>query len=83
MSQHRLKLNQCKTQLLPVGTWQQLRLIDVEPILIHNVYIPLCESARNLGVIFDRKLSFELHVKSLVLQLRGLRLVRSSLNETL
>ena len=84
MSNHRLKLNQSKTQLLPVGTWQQLRLIIIDSVLINDFTVPLATSMRNLGVIFDRKMSFELHVKALATecrsQLRGLRLVKGSLN---
>ena len=86
MASNRLKLNACKTQLLPIGTWQQLRLLDVKSIKINDDEIFFCSTARNLGVIFDTHLSMDAHVKSVSvecrLQLRQLRLIRKSLNES-
>ena len=49
MTRHGLKLNQCKTQFSPIGTWQQVSRINLKPIKINDLVIHFCTSARSLG----------------------------------
>ena len=85
MAKNSLKLNQCKTQLLPVGTWQQLSKINCKEVVIKGINIKFCSSAKNLGFIFDSVLSIYDHIKSLAsvcsFQLRMLRLIKRFLDE--
>ena len=84
MSCNRLKLNQCKTQLLPVGTWQQMSKINLSEIQNEMEGIEFKSVASNLGFVFDNNLSMHEHIRCLTgscsFQLRKLRLVRKSLN---
>ena len=85
MSNNRLKLNQCKTQLLPVGTWHQLIKINFAEIHHEDEVIKFSSFASNLGFVFDRNLSMHEHIKCLSsscsYQLRQLRLIRNSINK--
>ena len=85
MSHYRLKLNQSKTQFLPVGTWQQLSKLDFNAIKRSFVDIEFNSAVLNLGFYFDRDLSMHEHIRYLTgscgQQLRSLRLVRKSLNQ--
>lgn len=84
MTLNRLKLNQSKTQILPVGSWQQLSKVRVSSISIGDDIIDFSTSVRSLGVIIDSNLHMNLHINHLVKvcsnQLRLLRNVRRSLN---
>ena len=86
MSQNRLKLNQSKTQLLPVGTWQQLSKINFMEIQNTDEIVKFSSEITNLGFIFDSNLSMHEHIKRLTcscsMQLRKLRLIRSCLNKS-
>ena len=81
MAQNGLRMNQCKTQMLPVGTWQQTSKIGFSSIKIHDLNIEFCSSATNLGFTFDTNMYFHDHVRSLVsscaFQLRQLRSVKA------
>ena len=83
MAQNGLKMNQCKTQVLPIGTWQQTSQISLNSIRINNTDLYFCSSATNLGFIFDKNMSMHAHIRHLVhsctSQLRMLRLVKKSL----
>ena len=82
MAQNGIRLNQCKTQLLPVGTWQQISKIDANSLSINGTHINFCKFATNLGFTIDGNLSMHEHIKGLVKscsnQLRELRLIRKS-----
>lgn len=86
MAKNRLKLNQCKTQFLPIGTWQQTSKIDFDSVNFNGLDVDFCSSATNLGFIFDTGLTMNAHIKSLTskcsTQLRRLRMVKKSLNES-
>ena len=86
MSSHRLKLNQCKTQLLPVGTWQQMSKLDINSMHINGDVLEFCPSVTNLGFVLDTHLMMNKHISSLVcscsFQLRRLRMVRRSLEKS-
>ena len=86
MSQNRLKLNQCKTQFLPIGTWHQLSKINFDSISMNGLEIQFCSNAANLGFIFDRNLTMHDHIKfltkSCIFQLRRLRMIRKSVDKS-
>ena len=69
MRQNFLKLNSDKTEVIPIGTWQQLsKLQDFQAELyltIGDTCVLPVEKARNLGVIFDSNLNLEAHVKNI------------------
>ena len=81
MSSNRLRMNADKTQLLWLGTRQQLNKLSVNELQLLGVRVSL--SVTNLGVTIDSQLSMYDHVASLCracfYQLRQLRQVRSSL----
>jgi len=84
LGQNRLKLNQAKTQFMLVGTWQQLRLVNPNSVLVGGVEIEFSRCVSNLGFVFDEHLSMGPHMQSLIkkctFQLRKLRHVRKSLD---
>ena len=65
MTRHGLKLNQCKTLFLPIGTWQQVSRINFKPIKINDSVIHFCTSARSIHVFFYTNMSMHTHIKSL------------------
>ena len=62
-----LKLNDSKTELLVIGSRQQLTKIDLGNFRfkIGSTYISSVPSARNLGVIFDSNMTFARHINDL------------------
>jgi hypothetical protein len=79
-----LSLNPSKTELVLFGLPRQLAKIDNPSILFDGSVIKPTTSARNLGVIFDKNLSFDDHISNLTKQcsfhIRDLRRLRPSLN---
>lgn len=86
MSSNSLKLNECKTQLLPIGTWQQLSRIDISSVKIRDVDIPFIDTASNLGVLIDSRLSMKDHIRKIcassVAYLGGMYRIRQSLDRS-
>jgi len=86
MSGHSLKLNQCKTQFIPIGTWQQLSKLNINSININDKVLDFCPFVTNLGFTLDTHLMMNEHVKLLVsscsFQLRRLRMIRRFLDRT-
>ena len=80
MAANRLCLNTDKTQIMWLGSRQQLAKISDDPIDIDGVKINHAETAKNLGVIFDRELTLKPHLNSVskacYYQLRQLRTIR-------
>jgi len=65
MSSNILSLNPSKTEFLIFGLPQQLSNLNNPTIhLPSNVILSPVVSARNLGVIFDKNLSFAQHISS-------------------
>ena len=60
-----LKLNDDKTELIVLGTRQQLGKVGDVTITIANDTIPAVPSAQNLGVHFDRELKWVVHINHL------------------
>ena len=64
-SSNRLKMNPEKTQLIWLGTRQQLGSLVITSLLLHDgTTIMPSESARNLGVIFDSQMTMAEHVNT-------------------
>jgi hypothetical protein len=62
---NRLRLNEDKTQVIWLGTRQQLIKIDVSQLVLPSANVPFSDSVKNLGVTFDRCLTLKDHVASL------------------
>ena len=62
MQSNLLKLNESKTEVILLGTKQQLSKVGNIEISIGNVNIKPCNNVRNLGVIFDCNMTMEEHI---------------------
>ena len=83
MRASRLRLNPSKTQVMWLGTKQQLDKITIKDIPLLSTIVTVVDSARNLGVSIDSQLSMDVHVaavcRSGYYQLRQLRPLTRSL----
>lgn len=83
MSSNRLRMNADKTQLVWLGTRQQLDKLSATELSLLSARVQFSTTVSDLGVLIDGQLSMADHVSSLCrscfFQLRQLRLVRSSL----
>ena len=84
MSSNRLKLNSDKTQLIWLGSRQQLLKVNPDSILLGASTVRFQSSVIDLGVVLDSNLSMRDHVSRLcrtsyLYQLRQLRVIRRSL----
>ena len=83
MSSNRLSMNADKTQMVWLGTRQQLDKLSVTELSLLSARVQFSTTVSDLGVLIDGQLSMADHVSSLCrscfFQLRQLRLVRSSL----
>jgi hypothetical protein len=83
MSRNRLKLNPDKTQVIWIGTRQQLAGVNIRQLTLSHTVINFSPIAADLGVIVDSRLNMATHVSSVCrschFQLRQLRQVRGSL----
>jgi len=86
MSSNRLRLNSAKTQLIWLGTRQQLAKLDMVALAAAFPLFTFSSVVRDLGVTLDRELSFAPHINLLsrdcFYQLRQLRTVARSLTAT-
>jgi len=84
MSASRLRLNPTKTQVMWLGSSQQLQKVSINDIFILTTHVRVTETARDLGVVIDRQMSLAAHVSALCRsgyhQLRQLRPVIGSLS---
>ena len=86
MSSNFLSLNPSKTEFLIFGLPQQLSKLNAPAIhLPNNIILSPVDSARNLGVIFDKNLSFAQHIsavsKSCFHSIRDLRRIRNTIDQ--
>ena len=89
MRQNFLKLNSDKTEVILIGTWQQLaKLQDFQAELsltIGDTCVLPVEKARNLGAIFDSNLNVEAHVNNICcasyFHIRSIGQIRSYLSQ--
>ena len=83
MSSNRLKLNSDKTQLIWLGSRQQLLKVNPDSILLGAFTVRFQSSVVDLGVVLDSNLSMRDHVSRLCrtsyYQLRQLRVICRSL----
>ena len=83
MSCNRLKINAEKTQVIWIGSRQQLVKIDIEELQLLSANVHFSTTVSNLGVHFDSQLTMWDHVtatcRSCFFQLRQLWAIRSSL----
>jgi hypothetical protein len=83
---NRLKMNPDKTQVIWLGSRQQLAHVDNEPVhLLDGTVIELSTSVRNLGVTFDSTMTMASYIsavtRSCFYQLQQLRVIRRSLTD--
>jgi len=81
--QHAMKLNAGKTQLLVLGTQQMLRHMPPVSIRVGDSTIEESSTARNLGVTFDRSLTFSAHITNLKTRCNGLLVALSHIRHSL
>src|SRR5664279_4632099 len=78
-----LKMNTEKTQVIWLGTRQQLAKVTIDEIQLSSVRVRVSTSAVDLGVLIDSQLTMSEHVvsicRSCCFQLRQLWAVRRSL----
>ena len=83
MRSNRLKMNTDKTQLIWIGTRQQLSRVDINEIELQLDTASFSTSVSDLGVILDNQLKMTDHVaalcRSCFIQLRQIRSIRRSL----
>ena len=60
-----LKLNDGKTEVLLVGSRQQLKKISLSGVIVGNTAIAPVSSVRNLGMVFDTNMTMVPHVNAL------------------
>ena len=84
MKASRPRLNPSKTQVMWLGTKQQLDKIIIKDIPLLSIVVTVVDLARNLGVNIDSQLSMDVHVaavcRSGYYQLRQLRPLTRSLS---
>ena len=66
-----MKLNASKTQLIVFGSRQNICRLAPVTVKIGDTLITECSTVRNLGVIFDRHLSFDHHIDQMVRRCSG------------
>ena len=79
-------LNDSKTEILLVGSRQQLRKVELDTLMVGTSQVPLASSAvRNLGAWFDSELTMNTHVNELCsaayFHLYNLRRIRKYLSQ--
>lgn len=62
MTHNRLMLNDIKTEILIIGSRQQLEKINIESVRIGESLIKPVKSTRNLGAWFDERMSMSVHI---------------------
>ena len=66
MRQNKLQLNDDKTELVVITPSRQSGKVQIESVKVGNSDVLPCESARNLGATFDKNMTLQPHVSSLV-----------------
>ena len=86
MKASRLRLNPSKTQVMWLGTSQQLAKITVSDVPLLSAVVTVVDSARNLSVIIDSQLCLDAQVAAVCrcgyYQLRQLRPVIRSVSKS-
>src|SRR5664279_2705787 len=83
MTSNRLKLNTEKTQVVWIGTRQQLEKFNIREIQLSTSTVLFSSAVSNLGVTVDNRLTMSDHIASLcrscTFQLRQIRTIRQSI----
>ena len=83
MASNRLKLNEDKTQVIWLGTRQQLKKVTAHVLVLSNATVQLSTAVNDLGILLDSQLTMADHVaalcRSCFFQLRQLRSIKQSL----
>jgi len=84
MTASRLRLNPTKTQVMWLGSSQQLDKVVIREVSLLSTCVTVVDTARDLGVVLDRQLSLDAHVTAVCssgyYQLRQLRPITRSLS---
>ncbi len=62
MTKNKLKLNDDKTEFMIIGSSYWLSKMEFDSIIIGNSNIKAVDSARNLGIIFDKEMKMDAHI---------------------
>ena len=85
LHENKLCNNGDKTELLLIGSSQQLKKLHVSSIKVENVEINAMDHVRNLGVIFDKGMTMEKQVnkmcKNAYFNIRNLSKIRKTLDK--
>ena len=85
LTTNKLCNNSEKTELLIIGTKQQLAKLNIQSITVNGTIINKATHARNLGVIFDENLSMERQVKKMCrsgyFHLKNISAMRKNINK--
>ena len=65
MARNRLKLNEEKTQIIWLGTRQQLDKVTVRSLTLPNAIVPFSTVVNDLGILIDSQLTVADHVAAL------------------
>ena len=86
MNSNSLQLNHSKCEFMLFGSKSQLSKLNIDSICISGNLIPLSNSCRNLGVIFDSQMSMTNQItsicKSVRYQLRNIGFIRKYLTRS-
>ena len=85
MLSHKLKLNDDKTELLIIGSKQQLAKVPELSVKVGSADVNKSNNARNLGVIFDSNMNLEKQVNNIskraFFELKRIRQIRHYLSQ--
>ena len=62
MHADKLKLNENKTEVMLIGTHQQLCKVNLTTLIAGDTGVAAADNVRNLGVWFDSRLNFNAHI---------------------
>ena len=85
MAEHKLKMNNSKTEIILYGTKQQVSKSNITELNVGTEVVKCVKSVRDLGVFMDSTLTFDLHIRKKCQiannQLRNIRSVRKHLSQ--
>ena len=83
--QNKLCCNSEKTELLIIGSKEQLKKLQFDSINVDNVGVQPEQDVRNLGIIFDKRMTMEKHInkmcRSMYYNIRNISMIRKSLSK--
>ena len=62
MQADKLKVNENKTEVMLIGTRQQLSKVNLGTLTVGDTSVVIVNKARNPGVWFDSQLNFNVHI---------------------